>query len=256
MMILARREVAAYFLSPMAYVVAALFLAMVSLVFLWGLRVPFLGIELEPVFRGGAESTLRPLFDVLAYAMVVVLPLLTMRLMAEEFRGGTIETLMTAPVTDGQVILGKFLGAFFLYLVLLVLTLAFLLLVVAFGRPDYGVAAVGYLGMILLGAVYVAVGLFASTLSRHQLVAGLIAIAILTFFTVGIYLLGQAVTLTDAPVETKQKVVAAISRANLIHYFSDFSKGVLDIRGLVLLPSLTAFFLFLSVKVLESRRWR
>ena len=246
-LILARRELSAYFFSPIAYVIGSLFLLMVGVIFLWGVRIPFLKIDLQPVFCGGAESTLRPLFDVLAYGLVVVVPLLTMRLLAEEFHTGTIETLMTAPVTDAQVVLGKFLGAMGLYLVLLASTIVFLILVVIFGQPDWGVAVLGYIGMILLGAAYVSVGLFASTLTRHQLVAGLVGIAILTFMTAGVYLLVLIV-----PAEHAQTV----GRLNMMTYFSDFSKGIFDTRSLVFFVSVTAFFLFLSVKVLESRRWR
>jgi ABC-2 type transport system permease protein len=244
---LARRELSAYFFSPMAYVIAALFLGLVGLIFLLGIKIPFLRIELDPVFRSGAESTLRPLFDVLAYGLVVVVPLLTMRLVAEEFRSGSIETLMTAPVTDGQVIAGKFLGAFVLYLALLATTLVFLLLVVIFGQPDYGVALMGYLGMMLLGAAYISVGVFASTLTGHQLVAGLVGIAILSFFTAGVYLLALLVPPEHAP---------AVGKLNMIAHFADFSKGIFDIRGFVFFPTVTAFFLFISTKVLESRRWR
>jgi len=211
------------------------------------MRIPFLGIDREPVFANGAASTLRPLFDVLAYGLVVVVPLLTMRLVAEELRSGTIETLMTAPVTDTQVILGKFLGAFALYLILLATTLVLVVLVAIYGQPDYGVAAMGYLGMALLGASYVAVGVFASSLTRHQLVAGLIGIAILGFFTAGVYALVSAVPPESAPI---------VGKFNMISYFGDFSKGFLDLRGIVFFLSVTGLFLFLSVKVLESRRWR
>lgn len=246
-LILARRELSAYFYSPMAYVIAALFLLMVGVIFLWGVRVPFLRIEMEPVFRNGAKSTLRPLFDVLAYGLAVVVPLLTMRLVSEEFRSGTIETLMTAPVTDTAVVIGKFLGAMALYLLLLAATGVFLALVAIFGKPDWGVAGMGYLGMVLLGATYISVGLFASTLTRHQLVAGLIGIAILLFFTSGLYRMVQ-----EAPPE-QAKVLAKL---NMISYFADFSRGVFDTRGLVFFVTVTAFFLFISVKVVESRRWR
>ena len=239
-MTLARRELAAYFCSPMAYVLASLFLLLVALVFL-------VGLDGDPVFRDGSASTLRPLFDVLAYGMAFIVPLLTMRSMAEEFRSGTIETLMTAPVTDMQVIIGKFLGAFALYLILLATTLVFFILVAIYGSPDYGVAAAGYLGMILLGAAYVSVGLFASTLSRHQLVSGLVGVAILGFFTAGVYKLSTVVSLSHS---------ATVAKLNMISYFGDFSKGFLDLRGVVFFVSVSAFFLFLSVKVLESRRWR
>jgi len=244
---LARRELSAYFYSPMAYVIAALFLGLVGLIFLLGLRIPFLEIDRPAVFQPGAESTLRNLFDVLAYGLVVVVPLLTMRLVAEEFRSGTIEALMTAPVTEAEVIVGKFLGAFALYLILLAATGVYFGLVVVFGQPDWGVAAMGYLGMVLLGATYVSVGLFASTLTSHQLVAGLIGMAILSAFTAGVYLLVMIVPAESASIVTP---------FNAITYFGEFSRGFLDTRGLVFFVTVTAFFLFLSVKVLESRRWR
>lgn len=246
-LILAKRELSAYFFSPMAYVISALFLGLVGIIFLWGLKVTFLRVELEPVFHSGAESTLRPLFNVLAYSLVVVVPLLTMRLMAEEMRSGTIEMLMTAPVTDTQVILGKFLGALGLYVILLAATVVYFMLIVAFGQPDWGVAAMGYLGMLLLGATYISVGLFASTLTRHQLVAGLIGIALLAFFTAGLYLLVMALPVGAGEV---------LSKANMITNFADFSRGVFDTRAVVFFVSMTAFFLFISIKVLESRRWR
>jgi ABC-2 type transport system permease protein len=239
---LARRELSAYFFSLMAYVVAFLFLLLVGVVFCWGINV----LDIKAVFRSGGESTLRPLFKVLAYGLVVVVPLLTMRLVAEEFRSGTVEALMTAPVTDIQVVAGKFLGAFVVYLALLASTVVFFILVAIFGEPDWGVVATGYLGMVLLGCLYISVGLFASTLTSHQLVAGLIGIGILGFFTGGIYVLAS-----------RAGVYAAhVGKLNVITYFEHFTKGVFDTRGLVFFLSGTLFFLFLSWKVLESRRWR
>jgi len=243
-MTLARRELSAYFFSPMAYVAAAAFLTIVNVVVLWP---QVLGLEVEALFRPGAASTLRPLFDVLAYALVIVMPLLTMQLLSEEFHTGTVETLMTAPVTDAQVVLGKFTGALLMYLALLATTLVYFALVAWFGKPDWGVAGMGYLGMVLLGALYIAVGLFASSLTKHLLVAVLVAIGILGLSTGGTYL----VTLM-LPAER----AAIVSKFSLIDYFGYFTRGVLDSRGVVFFLTATAFFLFLSVKALESRRWR
>lgn len=246
---LARRELSAYFLSPMAYVLGGLFLLVVSVIFLLGIPLP--KYPIDPVFRGGGESSLGELFIILAAVFVVVVPLLTMRLVSEELRSGTIETLMTAPVTDTEVILGKFLGAMGLYAAMLATTVVYFVLVVVFGQPDWGVAATGYLGMILLGAAYIAIGVFASTLTRFQVVAGLIGIAMLGLFTLGVYLLGLLLSVVSGPA-----VVSAVGQLNMINYLSDFSKGFLDTRSVVYFVTVTAFFLFLSVKVLESRRWR
>lgn len=233
--ILARREMAGYFFSPMAYVIGALFLLSSGLWFFHRIFVP------------GHEASLRQLFDAMGYIMIFAVPLLTMRLVSEEFRSGTIETLMTAPVTDAEVIGGKFLGVMSFYLVLLACTGVFMVLMGLYGEPDPGVALTGYIGMVLLGAAYAAVGVFASTLTPYQLVAALVAMSILAVFTV---LMQVLVTHGPEPLN----YVAA--KLNAMTYFKDFSRGVLDTRGVVYFLSATGLLLFLSVKALESRRWR
>ena len=234
-LVLARRELAGYFFSPMAYVIGALFLLASGMWFF------------HAIFRAGHEASLRPLFESMAYIMVFATPLLTMRLVSDEFHTGTIETLMTAPVTDTQVILGKFLGAMGFYLVLLAATGVFLALIAVYGQPDPGVAAIGYLGMILLGGAYLAVGLFASTLTPYQLVAAIVSIAILSVFGI----LMQLLTI-HAPAPYSHLA----ARLNAMTYFKDFSRGMLDTRGLVYFGSGIFLFLLLSIKTLESRRWR
>lgn len=243
MLVLARRELAGYFFSPMAYVIGAGFLAFSAAVFFFGLRV----LDIQPIFRSGNEASLRPLFEAMAYGMIVAGPLLTMRLVSDEYRSGTIETLMTAPVTDTEVILGKFLGVMGFYLVLLACTAVFLVLLGAYGQIDAGLAVMGYLGMILLGAAFVSVGLFASTLTSYQLVAAIVGIAILTAFVTLMYTL-----VTHGP----QPLDQIAAHLNAMTYFRDFSRGIFDTRGLVYFLSATALVLFLSVKTLESKRWR
>jgi len=234
-LVLARRELAGYFFSPMAYVIGALFLLSSGLWFFHHIFVP------------GSEASLRPLFEAMAYIMVFAVPLLTMRLMSDEVRAGTIETLLTAPVTDTEVILGKFLGVLGFYAVLLAGTAGFLILMVAYGQPDVGVAVMGYLGMLLLGAAFISVGLFTSALTQYQIVAAIVAIAILAIFAI---LMQVLVAYAPAPLNH------LAARLNAMTYFRDFSRGVLDTRGLVFFLTVTAMFLFLSVKTLESRRWR
>ena len=231
----ARRELAGYFYSPVAYVVGALFLLASALWFFYRIFIP------------GNEASLRPLFEAMAYIMVFATPLLTMRLVSDEIRSGTIETLMTAPVTDTAVVVGKFLGVLAFYLVLLAGTGVFLALMAIYGQPDLGVAATGYLGMVLLGAAYLSVGLFASTLTPYQLVAALVGTAILATFAIMMQVL---VAVGGEP----WNYLAA--RLNAMTYFRDFSRGMFDTRGVAFFLSATALFLFLSVKTLESRRWR
>jgi len=242
-LVLARREMAGYFFSPLAYVIGAGFLAFSAVVFFYGLRM--LGIP--AIFAGGNEASLRPLFEAMALGMIVAAPLLTMRLVSDEYRSGTIETLMTAPITDTEVIAGKFLGVMGFYVVLLACTGLFLALLAAYGEIDVGVAVTGYLGMLLLGAAYISVGLFTSTMTRYQLVAAIVGIGILAVFVTLMYML---VSYAPAPVDY------IASRLNAMTYFKDFSRGMLDTRGVIYFVSATALLLFLSVKTLESKRWR
>lgn len=232
---LARRELGAYFLSPMAYIIGAMFVLATGLFFFYR------------VFTPGNEASLRPLFEMMAYAMIAAGPMLTMRLMSEEYRSGTIETLMTAPLRDSEVILGKFLGVMGFYLALLACTVVFMALMVIYGQPDAGVAIVGYAGMILLGAAYLAVGLLASTMTRYQVIGALVGIVVLAFF-------GALMPLVVAYGGEPWNYVA--QKLNAMTYFTDFARGVLDTRGVVFFLGATAMALFLSVKILESRRWR
>jgi len=243
-LVMAGREMAGHFFSPMAYVIGALFVFVCALKF-----VPFPGARSSGFFIlvPGSEASLRPLFEFMTYAMVFVAPLLTMRLVADEYHRGTIETLMTAPISDVEVVLGKFFGVMGFYVALLATTVVFLALMLAYGQPDPGVAIMGYVGMLLLGAMFLSVGLFTSTLTQYQLVAAIVGIVILA--SVGILM---QVLVAHAP--GPWNLLA--SRLNVMTYFKDFSRGVFDTRGVVYFLSATALFLFLSVKTLESKRWR
>ncbi len=243
---IARKEIAGYFFSPLAYVVGALFLCAVAFKFapppaFWtGSREWFILVPHQ-------QASFRALFEMMGLAMTVVAPLLTMRLISEEYHSGTIETLMTASVTDAQVVLGKFVGVFLFYLALLGSTLIFLVLMLLFARPDGGVVVMGYLGMILLGAAFLAVGVFTSTLTRHQLLAAVAAIVILAVFA----LLSEPLAAhSPAP---WNKIAARLSAMS---YLRSFARGLFDTRGVVFFLSITGGFLFLSTKTLESRRWR
>ncbi|MFO0973046.1 MAG: ABC transporter permease [Phycisphaerae bacterium] len=232
---LTQRELAASFFSPVAYIVAAVFLVASGNL--------FLGETLLP----GREASVRPMFDGMARLLVFAIPLLTMRSLAEEFSTGTIETLMTAPVSDVEVILGKFLGVFVFYAALLVTTLLHVVLVTVYGGADAAVILLAYLGMLLLGALFIAVGLFASALTRYQLVAALVGMGILSVFTFVVDQLGRW---------RSGAWRSVLGYVNVLGHFDEFSKGLLDTRSIVFLLSLTVLFLFLSVKVLESKRWR
>jgi len=232
---LTRRELQATFFSPIAYVVGAGYLLLSGYFFLHDVLVP------------GNEASMRPLFDNMARLLVFAIPLLTMRSLSEELSTGTMETLMTAPVTDAQVILGKFAGIMIFYVVLLVTTLVHAGLLLHYAEMPWQAVAMGYVGLLLLGAAFTAVGLFASTLTRYQILAALIGAGLLSALTFMMDYLGEV---------GGDAWRAITSGMNLLGHFDDFSKGIFDTRALVILLSAAVFFLFLAVKVLESRRWR
>ena len=240
---LSGRELAGYFYSPMAYVIGAVVLAVTGAIFFYGFEL----IGIERVFRPGAEASLRSLFEAMAYIMVFAAPAMTMRLLSEEFDSGTIETLMTAPVTDTAIIMGKFLGVLGFYVALLIWTGVFMVITAVYGKPDAGVAIMGYLGMLLMGSSFLAVGVFTSTLTRYQMVAAITAVVILSVFVI---LMQQLVAHAPEPLND------LASRLNAMKYFKEFARGVFDTRGLAFFLTSTALFLFMSVKSLESRRWR
>jgi ABC-2 type transport system permease protein len=235
--VLAKRELAAFFFSPIAYVVGAVFLA-VSGIFFAG-----------EVFQPGREAQMRDLFDRQAFILVFILPMLTMRLLAEEFRSGTVESLMTAPVKDFEVILGKFWGTWLFFGAMLIPTLIYPAMIVGYsgGAADVGPILTGYLGLLLLGGLYIAIGTLTSTLTSNQVISAVLAFLVLGVFTFLLWGLSAKVT------GMWQTVLQSI---NVYERFTDFSRGLLDLRHIVFFASLTGGVLFLAVKVLESRRWR
>ena len=230
-----QRELAACFYSPIAYVTGFVFLLATGLFFIL--------VTLSP----GAEASLRPLFEVMSVVLVFVVPLLTMRTISEELSSGTVESLMTAPVTENEVILGKFLGVLLFYVGTLAMTVLYLVIISRFSTPESGLIVFGYLGMILLGALYIAVGIFTSACTRHQLLAAVLAAAVLAVLII----------LADEIGPLLPDVWRSIlGRVNIFEHFEDFAKGVFDTSSLIYFLSGTGFFLFVAARVLESKRWR
>jgi len=232
-----RREIGAYFLSPIAYIVMAIFLFSSGLAFGLG------------IFESGGEASLRSLFEFwMLLILVFVLPMLTMRLLSEEFRAGTIETLLTAPVKESEIILGKFLGCFAVYLVLLATLLIYPVILAIFGRVDVKLIICNYIGLGFVGALFVAVGLFFSTCTKHQVIAVLVSLALLALMTFA----SQGLA---TQIETGW-LRAFLQQVSVRAHFSDFVIGVIDLNHVVFFLTVTALFLFLSVKRLEMRRWQ
>ena len=232
---IARRELASYFHSPIAYVAMALFLLAAGLSFI-------------DDFRPGQPAVLRSIFDWMVWLLVFIIPVLSMGLLAQEWSTGTIETLMTAPVEESDVVVGKFLGAFTFLLVLLAPTLLYVVLLEIHASPDYGPIFSGYLGILLVGALFLAVGLFCSSLTRSQVVAAVTAAAILAVATIIPWWASGKATLGGFWRTAADQAI--MSR------YTDFSKGIIDIGNVVFFLAATAVFLFLTVKVMESRRWK
>jgi ABC-2 type transport system permease protein len=238
-----RREFSAYFLSPIAYVVFTVFLLLTGVFFFS--TVDLLTTDGPEGIRFPMQSMLGNVFFWLIFLFIPAF--LTMRLFAEERSTGTLEMLMTAPLHDWQVVLCKYFAAFAFYLLLWVPTFLYLPLILSADNVRAMPILSSYLGVVLAGAMFLALGLFISNLVRSQIVAAVITLAIGLVFTIGgIWeydtgsLLYRLVYFFTIP----------------FHFRRDFSRGVIDTRHVVLYVTLAVFFIFLTVRSLESRRWR
>jgi len=227
------RELKSYFYSPIAYIVMTVFLVISGYFF-------------AVILSHSREATLRYSMQNMPIILLFVTPIITMRLLAEESKTGTMETLMTAPVSDFEVVFGKFLAALGFYVAMLVPTLAYVGFLRWVGRPDYGPIIASYIGLVLMGGLFISIGLFASSLTRNQIVAAMIAFAMLLLFWVLGFAAGRSGT-------TLSKVIEYIG---IFEHFDTFRKGLVDSRDVIYYLSGTAFMLFLTVKVVESRKWR
>jgi gliding motility-associated transport system permease protein len=233
---LTQRELSSQFVSPIAYVVIALFLLVSGIFFA------------SDNFLPGGEATVRPILgSYMPIILVFVLPMLTMRLLSEEFRGGTIETLMTAPVNDTEVIVGKFLGTLSFYCIMLATTLVYPILVSMYGSLDVGLVAATYIGLLLVGGLYISVGLFFSTCTSNQVIAVLCSFVFLAVFTFLANYLAR---------DQEGWLRVVLQHLSIISHFQDFSRGLIDSNHVVFFVTSTLLFLFLGVKALEFRRWR
>ncbi|MEM6456690.1 MAG: ABC transporter permease [Acidobacteriota bacterium] len=238
------RELRAVFVSPLAYVVLTFVLLANGFIF-WTLishlSDPAVAGAIAPMqlFFGGTI-----LFWLLAIA---VPPLLTMRLVSEEYRSGTIEPLMTAPVTAGQVVVAKYLSALAFYAFLWLPSLLYAALLARHGRVDWGPVASGMLGVLLVGALLLAIGVVASSLARNQIVAAVIAVAAILLLFMLVFF--EQLT-TD---ETLRAVIGYVSP---VLHMEELAKGIVDTRRLVFYPTAIGLLLFLSARILATRQWR
>ncbi len=229
---IAFKEFKSYLTSPMAYIVTGIFLVLTGVFFSSSMST-----YLETSIKGFLEPS--------SVVLLLLVSVLTMRLLAEERKMGTMELLLTAPVRDSEVILGKFLGSIAILTVMLALTFYYPILLMSFGDPDWGPIGTGYLGLFLLGSASLAVGLFASSLTSNQIVAAVVSGGILF----ALWFIGMIADLFP------EAIGKAVNYLSLSYYFPDLIKGVIDTRAIVYYISITALFLFLAVRSLENSRW-
>ncbi len=232
---IAARELPAYLLSPAGYVITALFLLITGFLF------AFAG------FEQGQTASLRPTFDVITWVLLFICPAVAMRTISEELRSGTFEALMTAPVTEAEVVMGKFLGSAAFLILMLLPTGIYAVALELYGRPDYGELLCGYLGVILAGAAYLAGGILASTLTSSQVVAFLVSVLFWVALVFSTKLLPAR--MDDSWAEFVRALDPDLRLGN-------FSIGLLDTSDVVYFLSMTALFLTAAVKSLQVRRLR
>lgn len=229
-----RREISAYFFSPIAYIVIAVFLV-------------YTGFFFATSLFEAKEVSLRFCVMYIQFILPFLIPVITMRLFAEESKSGTLETLMTAPVTDFEVVISKFLAAFGLYNIMIASTLIYVIFLHWIGSPDYGSIISSYIGLMLMGSVYIAVGLLTSASTKNQIVAAVIGIVGLLFLLViGFvhYLVGEGL------------LSSCLKYIGTYDHWETFTKGLIDSRDIIYYITLTSLLLFITIRVVESRKWR
>jgi ABC-2 type transport system permease protein len=247
---IAQREVNSYFSSPIAYVLIGFF----ALLFGWFFYVPLAFFEQQSMQMGMNPTQALNINQMLVgptlmnttVIMLFLFPLITMRTYSEEKRSGTIELLLTSPITDVEIILGKFLGAMLLYAAMLAVTAIHMAILFIYGDPEWKPIVTGYAGLLLMGGCFLSLGLFISSLTKNQIVAAMATFAVFLMLWV-INWIGTFVG------PTTQAVLAHLS---LTEHYDDFARGIIDTKHIIYYLSFMAFGLFLTAKSVDSERWR
>jgi len=228
-----KKELRSFFDSPIAYIVITIFLLISGWFFFSDLFLV-------------NQASLRNLFNIIPFIFMFFVPAVTMRLISEEKRSGTIEILLTLPVKNYEIILGKFLAGLMLIFVAVILTLVYTLTLSGLGDLDFGSVIAGYVGLIFLGATYLSIGVFTSSLTQNQIVAFITSFVIIF----ALYMLDKVLIFLPSFLSSFFEYLS------VDYHFSNISRGVIDSRDVIYYLSLIFFFLFLAVKALESRKWR
>jgi ABC-2 type transport system permease protein len=248
-----KKELRLYFTTPVAYGVVFCFIVIMGLFFTAifdAYTRASLQVAMNPQMGGRdlnvTDSVMRPLFSNMSVILLLMVPLVTMRLFAEERRSGTIELLLTYPVRDGAVLLGKYFGALILYVGMLVLTLLYPGIVAYFARLEWGPLLTAYAGLILMGATFIAVGLCVSSFFENQIMAGTVTFVVLLAFWIAGWFADSAGGVWKT----------VLSELSLIEHYDTFAKGTFDTKDIVYYVNFTLLALFVGLKSLEARRWK
>ena len=248
---IAQKELKGYFASPIAYVVIGLFALVFGFFYYIGVAyfieqsMRMMGMQGGPT-QNVNEQVIRPLILNASVILLFVLPMITMRTYSEEKRSGTIELLLTSPLTDFQIIMGKFLGAMALYAAMLAVTLVHIAVLFALGNPEWKPVATSYLGLLLMGGTFIAIGLLISSFTKNQIVAvmGTFAVVLLG------WIINWASTLAGP---TGREILDYLGMTN---HLEDFTRGIIDTKHVIYYVSLITFALFLTARSVDSERWR
>lgn len=253
--IILKKEFKSYFASPVAYVVITMFLILAGYFFYSSLAL-FSTISFQATINpmlakqvgllNITESVARPLFGNISVILLLMVPLLTMRLFSEEKKSGTIELLLTYPITDMEVLLGKFFSCMAVFMIMIALTVIYPILLMVFGQPETGPLITGYVGLLLVGASFISLGIFASSLTENQIIAATVAFGLLLLF----WMVGFSASLAG---QTFGDILSYIS---LTAHLEGFAKGVIDTEDIVYYLIFISLFLFLTLRILESKKWR
>jgi ABC-2 type transport system permease protein len=248
---IAQKELKSYFSSPIGYILIG-FWAFLFGYFYINYVAMFVTNSMRMAGMGGPQTLninqdmIRGLLYNVTILVLFILPGVTMRTYAEEKRSGTIELLLTSPITDFQIIMGKFLGAMALYCVLLMVTWIHIGLLFVYGNPEWKPVAVAYVGLLLLGGCFISIGMFVSSLTKNQVVAFMVTFSVFLFFWI-INWISTSLGPTGA---------AVANYLSIVDHFDDFGKGVIDTTHLIYYLSFITFGLFLTAKSVDSERWR
>jgi ABC-2 type transport system permease protein len=247
-----KKEMRLYFTSPVAWVIITIFLVIAGY-FFYNIFAFYTLASMQSAMNpqmardlNVTDSVLRPLFSNVSVILLLLMPLITMRLFAEERRSGTIELLLTYPVRDGAVLVGKYLAALAVYVIMLALTLLYPAIVFYFVRLEWGPLLTGYLGLLLMGATFLAVGIFASSLTENQIVASVTTFGVLLI----LWVIGWSAEYVGGAWGR------VLSHLSLLDHFDTFARGVLDTKDVIYYVDVTIVALFLTLRSLEARRWK